>query len=191
MRLVFFREGIRVFDERESKFVDEFFNPETSQLASDKAWYVLGFYDKIPSTQLRRYRDWERQHIPPEDAKSKKSRERRRKATRAGAPLLTTRNLQGLPQIIFRRDGSVEFNVGSDVSSIFFKQDPPTNSDLIIYSLGSTQACFIDIQLTGKNRSRLVVLESEPPRPADRSSDDSTGRRKKGRKKSKRSSRRG
>ena len=79
VRLVFFREGIRVFDERESKFVDKFFNPETSQLAGDKSWYVLGFYRETPSTRLRRYRDWELQHIPPEDAKSKKCRERRRK----------------------------------------------------------------------------------------------------------------
>jgi hypothetical protein len=94
--------------------------------------------------------------------------------------------LESLPQIIFRRDGSVEFNVGSDISSIFYKKDPPTAADLIIYVAGNTSACYIDIQLTGQNRSKLVVLGAEPQPPLDPTasaadSDDGGARRRGGR----------
>ncbi len=92
-----------------------------------------------------------------------------------------------MPQIIFRRDGAVEFNVGSDVSSIFYKKDPPTGADLIIYVASNTSASYIDIQLTGQNRSKLVALEAEPRPPVDPTASKSE---KKGKSKRRRRSRR-
>jgi type II secretory pathway pseudopilin PulG len=186
VRLVFFREGIRVYDEREAKFIDELFNPEASVFAGEKAWYVLGFYQDTPSVSLQRFRDWEAKFT------SKKRKPRSKKARRtasidAGPPPLTLKQLAGLPQIIFRRDGAVEFNVGSDVSSIFYKRKPPTGADLIIYVKSNTSACYIDIQLTGQNRSKVVTLESEPRPPLDPTASASKSGKKGKRKKGKRS----
>ena len=91
---------------------------------------------------------------------------------------------EALPQIVFRRDGAVEFNVGSDVSSIFFKKDPPTSADLIIYVANNTQAAYIDIQLTGQNRIKMVALEAAPQPPLDPTASASDWERKGKRKKS-------
>ena len=183
VRLVFFREGIRVFDERESKFVDELFNPEASVFAGDKAWYVLGFYQDLPSVNLQKFRDWEDKFTPKKKKRSSSKRARRTESAPARRSPVTLQHIADLPQIVFRRDGAVEFNVGSDVSSIFYKRDPPTGADLIIYVANNTSACYIDIQLTGQNRSKLVALEAEPQSPLDptasASSPDRKGKRKK------------
>ncbi len=183
VRLVFFREGIRVYDERESRFVDEFFNPEASVFAGDRAWYVLGFYQDTPSVNLEKFREWEKKfRAPPKRGGSSKS-DTGSGASSEASPV-TLKQLESLPQIVFRRDGSVEFTVGSDVSSIFYKKDPPSAADLIIYVAGNTSACYIDIQLTGQNRSKLVVLEAEPRPPLDptapASESDAAGMRGKG-----------
>jgi type II secretory pathway pseudopilin PulG len=188
VRLVFFREGIRVFDEREAKFIDELFNPEASAFAGDEAWFVLGFYRDTPSVNLQKFRDWERKFVP----RKKKLPGSRRSSASASAqtqiPPVTLKQLEGLPQIIFRRDGAVEFNVGSDVSSIFYKRKPPTGADLIIYVKGNTSACYIDLQLTGQNRSKVVVLEAAPQPPIDpKAAASSSEKKKKKRRKGKRS----
>ena len=184
VRLVFFREGIRVYDEREAKFIDELFNPEASVFAGDEAWFVLGFYQDTPSVNLQRFRDWERKTVPRKKKLAGSKRSGRNASAEARPPPLTLKQLEGLPQIIFRRDGAVEFNVGSDVSSIFYKREPPTGADLIIYVANNTSACYIDIQMTGQNRSKLVALEELPPPPLDptasASSSDKKGKRKKG-----------
>src|SRR5437867_7485041 len=58
--MVFFREGVRVYLEKDKRFdEDDLFSPETSPLADDSVWYVLGFLDKKPNFELERYRDWE------------------------------------------------------------------------------------------------------------------------------------
>ena len=185
VRLVFFREGIRVYDEREAKFIDELFNPEASEFAGDKAWYVLGFYRDTPSVDLQKFRDWERRFVPRKRRLAGSRRSGGNASAVAQIPQVTLKQLAGLPQIIFRRDGAVEFNVGSDVSSIFYKRTPPTAADLIIYVKGNTSACYIDLQLTGQNRSKVVVLEAEPQPPIDpnaaaSSSDKKKGKRRRG-----------
>ncbi len=180
VRLVFFREGIRVYDEREAKFIDELFNPEASEFAGDKAWYVLGFYRDTPSVDLQRFRDWERRFVPRKKRLAGSRRSGGNASAVAQIPQVTLKQLAGLPQIIFRRDGAVEFNVGSDVSSIFYKRTPPTGADLIIYVKGNTSACYIDLQLTGQNRSKVVVLEAEPQPPIDSNAAASSSDKKKG-----------
>lgn len=190
VRLVFFREGVRVFAEREGKFVDELFNPEASEFAGDAAWYVLGFYSDTPSVNLRKFREWEQEQSRSQTA-SKRRTGAGKAAEATATPSYRVRQLDGLAQIIYRRDGSVEFNVGSDVSSIFYKKDPPTHADLIIYVKNNSTACYIDLQLTGQNRSKLVVLEAEPEPPLDpNASSDDEGQDGRGKSRKRRSRRR-
>ena len=164
VRLVFFKEGVRVFDDRANKFVDEFFDPEGSPLADGKSWFVLGFYGDRTSTSLPAFREWEKTHLPKRMTGKESNREREKaaeqKKSRKGAERRI--DLSGLPQIAFLRDGSVDFTVGVDVGTVEFKKEPPERADVMVMSAGNTTTCFIDIQMTGQNRSRLVLLDYTP-----------------------------
>ncbi len=140
--VVFFRDGIRVFDERRKQFADEFFEPESSPLAKGDAWFILGFLGDKYSTALPSYYEWEEKW----------------KAIAAQAPILT-----GLPKILFERDGSLRFETGSDVSSAFYDEEPPRKADLVVCQKGNNTVCYVDLRATGQIRTKLSVLE-EPPR---------------------------
>lgn len=168
--LVFFREGIRIFDETRKTFdPDDGFNPELAPFGTDKVWYVLGFFNQRPNTSLPQYRAWEKAQkasqaatLEAEKAASAQGG-RRRRSTTVGY------NLGGIPKITFQRDGSLVFSGGGgDVSSKGFTDltKIPELSDVMIYQAGNTTACFIDFKLTGQIKYRVDPLPQLPARPA-------------------------
>jgi hypothetical protein len=163
--LVFFREGVRVFNERDGRFTDEFFSPESSLLSGDEMWYVLGFLDSKPSTAVMPYQEWEKRvkveaQLKPggqaSGAQSPGVQPGRRE------PRISVRDL---PRITFERDGTLTFTSGADVSTTSFQQEVPELADMVIYQAGNSTACFIDFRPTGQMRSKTVPLENQPPRP--------------------------
>ncbi len=159
VHLVFFKEGIRVYDARENRFVDDLFDASASPFNDDKIWYVLGFQDRAFNMDLAGYEGWAKTHLPREGKDAKKKPVRRR---RGPAPKEAPLNLDGLPQIVFQRDGSAEFKTGTDVMTELFRRDPPASGDIMVFSTGNTNGGFIDISNNGQSRSRLALLESEP-----------------------------
>jgi type II secretory pathway pseudopilin PulG len=161
--LVFFREGARVYLEKERRFdEDDLFSPETSPLADDSVWYVLGFLDKKPSLDLEGYRSWEKtQKLLLAEAED-------RGGKRGGVALKDQVDVSGLPRITFERDGSLTFATGSDVATSEFKKEIPETADIAIFSSLSNTGCFIDLRLPGQIRSRMVPLKEPPARPQAR-----------------------
>jgi prepilin-type N-terminal cleavage/methylation domain-containing protein len=151
--LVFFREGARIFDEKEKRFVDEDnFNPETSPLADELTFYRLGFLDKRPSTDLPKYRDWEAAVLRESEAAKSKT---------TGIPVRT----DDLPKVVFSRDGSLMFPLGADVPTANFKTAPQQNYDLAVFQVGNNTGCFIDLRLPGQFRSEVIPMAETPTRP--------------------------
>lgn len=157
--VVFFRDGIRVFDERRREFADEFFEPGNSPLAKGEAWFVLGFLGDRVSTTLPTYYEWEDKWkaIAAQPARGESGAAA---AARAQGPILT-----GLPKVIFERDGSLRFETGSDVSSAFYDEATPQKADIVIYQRGNNTACFVDLRPTGQIRTKLVVMAETPTEP--------------------------
>jgi prepilin-type N-terminal cleavage/methylation domain-containing protein len=156
--LVFFREGVRIFDEKERRFVEEDnFSPETSPLADVNTFFRVGFLDKRLSTSLPKYRDWEAAVLRDAEA-SKKS------APAAGAAPEGFRT-DDLPRVVFSRDGSLLFPLGADVPTASFKTDPQQNYDIAVFQVGNTTGCFIDLRLPGQFRSEIIPMAEAPARP--------------------------
>lgn len=157
--LVFFREGVRVYLEKERRFDEEdLFRPETSPLSDDSVWYVLGFLEKKNSFELESYRSWESRH-------SHLQSETASRAEKQGAGTTDQVDVRGLPKITFERDGSLTFVTGADVPISEFKKEIPDTADIVIYSSMSNTACFIDLRLPGQMRARMVPLKENPPKP--------------------------
>jgi prepilin-type N-terminal cleavage/methylation domain-containing protein len=155
--LVFFREGVRIFDEKEKRFVDDDnFNPETSPLADDKTYFRLGFLDGKPSTQLPKYRVWEAAVLG--DAAKDKD-----KGAQAATPVRT----DDLPKVVFSRDGSLMFPLGADVPTANFKTDAQKYHDIAVFQAGNTTGCFIDLRLPGQFRSEVVAMAEAAVRPEE------------------------
>ncbi|MGQ9589039.1 MAG: pilus assembly FimT family protein [Planctomycetota bacterium] len=171
--VVFFREGVRVFDERRKEFVDEFFEPGNSPLAKGEAWFVLGFLGDKESTSLPSYYDWERtwRNLVPESSSSQPRKSR----DRGPSPVLT-----GLPKILFERDGSLRFETGADVSTNFFNEPVPSKADIVIYQTGGTTACFVDLRLAGQIRTKIVPIEGVSTGPKTPIDEGPAGARKRG-----------
>ncbi len=185
VQLVFFREGIRVFSARENKFVDENFAVKGTPIADGSIWYVLGFLNERPNLRLQSYAEWEEKNVPVIDDDSSKSSRRSRRARRRRQQQEEKQlNLRDIPTLTFLRDGSVRFDVGSDVSSIALQEDPPKGADIIVYNVGNPTGCFIDIQRTGQNRSRTVSLAEEPRRPSLEAEDSKKKKKRRRRKRS-------
>jgi len=169
--MVFFREGVRIYDEKTKTFVDELFNPETSPASGDQLWYDLGFLNGRHSTTLYRYRKWEDQQIDAAVAIAKgKSREEVRKDMQY--------SIHDSPKITFQRDGSLVFGSGADVSSALFKEPIPPNADIIVYQVGNHNAGYIDMRLPGQLRSKMVARETAPEKPPQLEDEDALGRRR-------------
>ncbi|MBI4605702.1 MAG: prepilin-type N-terminal cleavage/methylation domain-containing protein [Planctomycetes bacterium] len=154
--LVFFREGVRIYDERLRAFLDDdTFNPETAALADEKVWFELGFHRKLPSTALRPYRQW---------AKAQEAL-REPAASGGGRGSVLTFNVEGLPRIRFERDGSLTFVTGTDVGTTFFKEAIPSQADIVIRQTMNATACFIDLRAPGQMRSKMVPTGEIAARP--------------------------
>ncbi len=157
--LVFFREGVRVFDEKAKTFLKDYFNPETAPAADDKVWFELGFLDKRPSTALKRYRTWE------------KAQKEASGQAAEGKDSLETYNVSGLPRISFQRDGFLVYKTGSDVNAAEFKRDFPETSDLMIFQAGNNTVCFVDFRVQGQIKSKTVAMKEIPRKPESSAGD--------------------
>jgi prepilin-type N-terminal cleavage/methylation domain-containing protein len=165
MSVVFFREGVRVYDEKLKTFGRDYFNPESAPAADEKVWFELGFLQKKSSTTLKRYRAWERTQKDLADADAQVSTGDAG-ANRTKKPTYPTYNVRGLPKVTYLRDGSLVFASGSDVSSNEHKREIPEIDDIIIRQSGNATACFIDLCPTGQIRSRVVPTKSALTKPA-------------------------
>jgi prepilin-type N-terminal cleavage/methylation domain-containing protein len=147
--VVFFREGVRVYDERTKRFVDEF-NPETAPAAKDSVWFELGFLKRKPNTELHAYRAWEKL-------------QRRSSADTGREP---TYNVRSEPRITYVRDGSLRFSNGTDVPSSTYEAKPPEIADIMIFQKQNTIGCYIDLRLPGQFRSKIEPIE-KPMKPPE------------------------
>ena len=147
--VVFFREGVRVYDERTKTFLDELFNPETAPAASDSVWFELGFLKKKPNTELRPYRSWEKL-------------QRRGPAAAGGESVY---DVQLLPKVTYLRDGSLRFSRGTDVPSSTYEAKPPEIADIMVFQKQNTIGCYMDLRLPGQFRSKIEPIENpmKPP----------------------------
>jgi hypothetical protein len=165
--LVFFREGVRIFDEKEKRFDnDDNFNPETSPLSDDKTFYRLGFLDKKPSTQLPKYREWESSMVKDLETATKGAADAVAKGKVAAAPVGV--RTDDLPKVVFSRDGSLMFPLGADVPSASFKANPEESYDIAVYQVGNQTACFIDLRLPGQFRSESRPMAEPAKRPEEK-----------------------
>lgn len=163
--VLFFKEGVRIFDEKNRIFADESWTPQSSALAQDKAqiFYILGFAGGLrsndPGFKEEGFVPSRKPYIPPYvwwETRQQKLRERWRQS--GGQISDAQYDITGLVKITFKRDGTLEYGPGtSDVRSIEYRQDAPTNSDIIVRQIGNRAACFVDILLTGSSKSRIVV----------------------------------
>lgn len=191
VRLVFFREGIRVFADRENKFVDENFSVEgpfrvPAEGDRVESWYVLGFQNGMLNNEIPSYTTWKESGSGGKKKRRRRIRRRKSQENRLTADLGPI-NLDGLPQIAFLRDGSVSFLTGVDVASSTFNRKEPTNADLILYARGNTSVCLIDIQPTGQNKTKIITLSDEPMKPGDGQLVAGSGSKKKEKRKRRRS----
>ena len=159
--MVFFREGVRVYSERQKRFVDELFNPDASQLSNDTVWYKMGFLGGKSNWSLPRYYQWEDRQLAQQGADKTRG-----KRAAAGTQFSVT----GLPKITFERDGSLTFESGSNVASSFFKDK--SNADIIIEQAGNNTVCLIDYRDTGQIRCDMVPKAEPVSRPEDGIEDD-------------------
>ena len=147
--LVFFRDGVRVFDVTGRAFVDDSFNPTGSPLSGEDVWYEVGFLGGMASWVLPRFGDWEKEHPA--------------RTPRDGGPKVTI--LERIPFLTFQRDGTLVFDMGTDVSTVEFKKDLPKDSDLIIKQKGNMTWSFIDFRTTGQIRTKSVPMGIIPKPP--------------------------
>lgn len=151
--LVFFREGVRIYDVSSQTFTDGDFNPATAPLASGDLWYELGFYGNKDSWSLPAFAQWQEEHTMVRD-----------ESEPPGAPRRV--NVDGVPRVTFQRDGTLFFDVGADVGTTAFKKDDDeiTTSDVLIKQKGNATWCFIDFRTTGQMRGKSVPM-GEIPKP--------------------------
>jgi len=178
--LVFFKDGFGIYDERKKQFCEELARPESSLLASEQMWYVLGFEHGRANIHLPTYSRWKDSHSPQDTGRGSSRTGGTAGASGGGGSRDTgpgpAQSITGLPKITFNRDGSINFATGSDVSSaIFNKEEVPSNADIIIYQASNTTACFIDLRGPGQMRCRVVPISQIPTKPAEGETEE-TGR---------------
>ncbi len=184
--VVFFREGPRIFDDRNGSFADADWSPRTSALANEKngIWYRLGCADDIASV----HPDYEQDkvelvprppRIPPyewwEDKQSKRVKERL-----AGGVRIRTRefDVRGLAKITFHRDGTLTFGPGmNDVRTTEYRREQPRTADVVVHQDGNPSVYFIDLRPTGQSSSKKVRLTDpvESPMRKNRADTETEG----------------
>ncbi len=159
--VVFFREGIRVYDPKLERWkVDEEFDPETAPAGDEAISFNLLFAGRH-GAQLLRYLDWEASRfggtVDKKGAGSDKDEDK-------DGPKVTLNDVKGLVKIAFDRDGSLSFvgQGGQDVPAASYKADPPQGADIIIWQSFhehreyNPNVAFIDLQPTGTVKSRIA-----------------------------------
>jgi type II secretory pathway pseudopilin PulG len=152
-RVVFFKEGVRVYNIRERSFKrDEEFNPDAAPGSTPGISVKLRFASTT-NASLTDYRTWE--DTQPNLRK-----------LRGSTPDAGTCKVDDLVAIEFERDGSVRWLKGDDISTAKFNADPP-DADIIVTQEGNPEALFIDVRNTGPIRTDIKkaganLLEKEP-----------------------------
>ena len=183
VHVVFFKEGLRLFDPKVNGFVDEYWDPSTSVLSSGKAWLLLGFLDDRPSTELTPYASWAEKNMPEEPLEVDGEEKKKKKAVNPRIVDIST-----LPRITFQRDGSIAYpGGGNDVGSQAYKTE--TSADLLVFAQDNPSICFIDLLVSGQNRSKLVLTDTPALSPEDYEAKQKAANESK--KKSKRKKRKG
>jgi len=155
IRVVFFREGVRVYHVKNQAFRrDEEFIPESAPGSYSGIRINLRFVSyprSFENTNLIAYRDWEKtqphlNEIPGPDY------------PQAGTCTLKDPGGKDLISIEFERDGTVQWMTGDDVPSSYFKRLENPDADIIVEQVGNPQALFLDIRNTGPVRTKLARL---------------------------------
>ena len=142
MQVVFFREGVRVYHERNRAFRQgEEFNPEGAPGALSGITFELRFA-QVKNVDLIAYRDWE-----------KKQPGLSMTGNGPGAGQCT---VEGLLAMQFHRDGTISWLKGNNIASSAFNKDPPDDADIIVRQDQNPEALYIDISQTGKLRVKFA-----------------------------------
>ena len=148
VRVVFFKEGVRVYNVSKKAFrADEEFSAESAPCFDPKVTYDLRFTKK-KNADLPPYRQWEatQPHI------------REVPGMPGASPQAGQCDVKDLIAIEFQRDGTVLWIPGDDINTRLYKQDPPTDADIIARQVGNAEALFIDIRNTGPIQTRFAPL---------------------------------
>ncbi len=146
IRVVFFKEGVRVYNVRRQSFRrEEEFDPDAAPGSVTGITFEVQFARKM-NQDLPPYREWEREQpfllAPPADQNSGQC------------------SVDGIASVEFQRDGTVRWLSGEDVPTALYNRDPASGADIVVRQVGNPEALFVDIRATGQVRSKL---SSVPP----------------------------
>ena len=83
--------------------------------------------------------------------------------------------LDGVPFLTFQRDGTLVFDVGTDVSTVTFKEEQPRDADLVIKQRGNQTWSFVDFRTTGQLRTKSTPMGIIPTAPLSGDSEEDEG----------------
>ncbi|MBN1441163.1 MAG: prepilin-type N-terminal cleavage/methylation domain-containing protein [Planctomycetes bacterium] len=174
--VVFFREGGRIYDERNRIFEAGEWTGSSSTLGRTipDIWYILGCADDQvscdpgyggPDASFQPTAPF----IPPFDWWFKRQDAWRKKVQSGGGSMRDDEfDVTGLAKVIFHRDGTMSFGPGlSDVRSADWQKEPAINADVKILQVGSLSGCFMDLRPTGQTRSKITLLPAAAVRPGE------------------------
>jgi hypothetical protein len=174
--VVFFREGVRVYNDRLGTWkADEVFDPERAPAADSSIHFDL-FFAGRHSAELPKYREWEKRYRQIEAERGKAKKRSTGDKDRDRLPI------DDLIAVVFERDGtmSTRSSAGTDVSTKVFREGK--GADIVIWQKGNDTAFFIDLQPTGAIKSRAGSTEHVRSRrdelEADGKLDDDEDRRR-------------
>jgi len=155
VRVVFFREGVRVYHVRNRAFrADEDFNPEAAPGALSGISFELRFAH-LKNDELDAYRDWEKRQ--PGLMAS------------LGSPGAGQCTVDGLVAIEYQRDGTITFLRGENVATSLFNKDPVEDADILVRQEGNPEALFVDVRQTGQVRTKFSKIKEGSPLEAEAS----------------------
>ena len=139
VRVVFYREGLRIYHVRNGAFrKEEEFTPESAPGSLQGISFELRFC-KQQNSDLIAYRDWEKSQ-PYLNAP-------------LGTPDAGLCSVDGLVAVEFQRDGTIVWKKGDDIPSNLFTRKPIEDADIIVRQLGNAEQLFIDLRKTGQVRT--------------------------------------
>lgn len=144
IRVVFFKEGVRVYHVKNREFRrEEEFIPESAPGALKQISFNLRFARKT-NADLPGYREWEKTQPGL--------------TGEASGPEAGKCDVSKLIAIEFQRDGSVLWLPGDDVPTTLFNRRPIPDADIIAMQEGNPEALFIDIRNTGPVRTEMCPV---------------------------------
>ncbi len=141
IRVVVFKEGVRVYHVRRQSFRrEEEFDADSAPGSVTGITFDVQFARK-KNQELVAYREWERDQpfilAPPTD------------------PNAGQCSVEGLAAVEFQRDGTVRWLMGEDVPTALFNREPAMGADIVVRQEGNPDALFIDIRATGQVRAKV------------------------------------